>query len=256
MKTKVLISALILCSFFVVSVNVVTAWTSDPITDPTGDVFDVITGENITTKPHLDIKELVCERDYRKVTLKLTLEGSVKDQGDVRFLDQEYLFELNEKLENGEITMEEITALFTQIQISYIINIETLDINDLETPDNAYLVYYVNKDVLVFGDENNLEASSQVVNGNILTISFNLPSSKENLTFVEAFSSEGSLLDIDEAGFSDELIGTELNDPLITNGNGNGDGGNGGNGSPGFELIPLLIAIFIGILLLKRKRSR
>ena len=38
------------------------------------------------------------------------------------------------------------------------------------------------------------------------------------------------------------------------NGDANG-GGDGGNGSPGFELIPLLIAVFIGVILLKRKRS-
>ena len=245
MKTRILITGLILCSFFIVSVNVVTAYTSGPITDPTGDVYDELTGENITTKPYLDIKELVCERDYRKVTLKLTLEGSVKNQGDVRLLDEEYLIELTEKLENGEITMEEIQELFSQIQISYIIN--------LGTSEDDYLVYYVNNDVLIFNsDYTPLEASSQVVNDNILTISFNLPSSKENLTLVLAWTSEGSLL---EGGFTDQLIDTVLNDPLITNGNGNGGGGNGGNGSPGFELIPLLIAIFIGVLFLKRKRS-
>ena len=39
--------------------------------------------------------------------------------------------------------------------------------------------------------------------------------------------------------------------------NGDTNGGDGdGSGTPGFELIPLLIAIFVGVLLLKRKRSR
>jgi len=42
--------------------------------------------------------------------------------------------------------------------------------------------------------------------------------------------------------------------------NGGTNGGNGGdddgNGIPGFELVPLLIAIIIGVLLLRRKRSR
>jgi len=43
--------------------------------------------------------------------------------------------------------------------------------------------------------------------------------------------------------------------------NGGTNGGNGGNGDgdggiPGFELVPLLIAILIGVLLLRRKRSR
>jgi len=35
-----------------------------------------------------------------------------------------------------------------------------------------------------------------------------------------------------------------------------GDSGNGGNDTPGFELILLLIAIFVGVFLLKRKRYR
>ena len=41
-----------------------------------------------------------------------------------------------------------------------------------------------------------------------------------------------------------------------TNGDGNGDGnnGNGDNGTPGFEVIPFLIAVVIGVLLFRRKR--
>ena len=43
--------------------------------------------------------------------------------------------------------------------------------------------------------------------------------------------------------------------------NGGTNGGNGGNGDgdggiPGFELVPLLVAILIGVLLMRRKRSR
>jgi hypothetical protein len=41
--------------------------------------------------------------------------------------------------------------------------------------------------------------------------------------------------------------------------NGETNGGNGGNGDggiPGFELVPPLVAIIIGVLLLRRKRSR
>jgi hypothetical protein len=43
-----------------------------------------------------------------------------------------------------------------------------------------------------------------------------------------------------------------------TNGNGsNGDnGGNGDDGTPGFEIIPFLIAVVIGVLLFRRKRLR
>ena len=41
-----------------------------------------------------------------------------------------------------------------------------------------------------------------------------------------------------------------------SSGNGGGDDGDDDNGSPGFELISLLIAISVGVFLLKRKRSR
>jgi hypothetical protein len=37
--------------------------------------------------------------------------------------------------------------------------------------------------------------------------------------------------------------------------NGNGGNGDGNGGLPGFELVPLLVAIAIGVLLLRRKRS-
>ena len=43
-----------------------------------------------------------------------------------------------------------------------------------------------------------------------------------------------------------------------TNGNGSngGNGGDGDDGTPGFEVIPFLIAIVIGVLLFRRKRLR
>lgn len=249
MKMRLLISALILCCFFIASVNVVSATATPldtPITDPTDDVFNIITGENVTTKSYIDLRELVVSRDYRKVTLKLTLGGAVKNEGNVILLDPDYLLELEEKLTNGEITYEELEQIYMQTQVSYII--------DLGTSLGDYLSYYVNNEVLVFNDEyNTIESYAPIVNNNILTISFNLPSSQENITYVYALTSEGTLL---EAEYSDEMVETELYDPLRPDGDDNGGEDNGGNGSPGFELIPLLIAIFIGVLLLKRKKSR
>jgi hypothetical protein len=56
-----------------------------------------------------------------------------------------------------------------------------------------------------------------------------------------------------------ESFTTDETKVLLKLDSGNGDtngNGNGGNGSPGFELILLIIAVFIGVILLKRKRSR
>ena len=44
--------------------------------------------------------------------------------------------------------------------------------------------------------------------------------------------------------------------PADNGGTNGGNGGNGDGGIPGFELVPLLVAIIIGVLLLRRKRSR
>jgi len=63
-------------------------------------------------------------------------------------------------------------------------------------------------------------------------------------------------------GYHFEINGVEYGDgdTNVVLKAGSSNGGNGGgdddNGSPGFELISLLIAISIGVFLLKRKRSR
>lgn len=46
---------------------------------------------------------------------------------------------------------------------------------------------------------------------------------------------------------------SELNLKIDTD---NGDGQNGGNGTPGFEILTFLIAVSIGVLILRRKRLR
>ena len=63
-------------------------------------------------------------------------------------------------------------------------------------------------------------------------------------------------------GYHFEINGVEYGDgdTNVVLKAGSSNGGNGGgdddNGSPGFELISLLIAVAIGVILLKRKRSR
>jgi len=53
-----------------------------------------------------------------------------------------------------------------------------------------------------------------------------------------------------------ETEGTNVTLKLDSGNGGTNGGNNGGSSNPGFEFIPLLIAIFVGILLLKRKRSK
>lgn len=64
----------------------------------------------------------------------------------------------------------------------------------------------------------------------------------------------GYHFEIDGVSIPDEDINVVLK-VGASNGGGDDDG-DGDNGSPGFELITLLAAITIGVILLKRKRSR
>ena len=83
MIKRILIVCLILCGFLAASMNFAVAVYSETFPDDIGDVVDFETGENITGKDNLDIKELVCNRDYRKVTLKLKVEGVIENKGDI-----------------------------------------------------------------------------------------------------------------------------------------------------------------------------
>lgn len=58
-----------------------------------------------------------------------------------------------------------------------------------------------------------------------------------------------------DASDDKEFVHIELQ-PADDGGTDGGNGGDGDGGIPGFELVPLLVAIIIGVLLLRRKRSR
>lgn len=241
MIKRTLITGIILFSFLITSINAVSAIYSETFTDDVEDVVkeaytdgDVVY-ENITDKPYLDIIDLTVSRDYRRVTLKLTLGGTVRNLGDIRLLTPDYLEELIEKVEAGEIEEDEVLALLMEDVVSYTINVAS--------SENNYLVIYVNEDIRVYDlGDNLIEALSPVVNDNILTISFNLPSSKENLSAVEVFTNEGGILGLSEINYYDtEGLSGICNDesPLSNNGDSNGDSGSD------LTLFIILIAIMV-----------
>lgn len=240
MKTRVIIFALTLCCFFIASMNVVIAQYSETFLDPNDDVIkqeyseiDVNITENVTNKPYIDIRELVCSRNYRKVTLELTVGDSIKDLGDIRLLDEEYLEQLDETMD-----YDELMELFSQTTVSYSI--------DLFSSDNEYVIMYVNKNVLIFdGDFNSLEASPPVVSDNTLTISFNLPSSKENLTGIAANTNEGGILGLSDINYYDDMPITECNDEAPVGGDDNNGDENKDGSESGLTVFIALIVVFV-----------
>ena len=196
MIKRILVIGLILCCFLATSMNIVMASTTI-LTDEIDDVADIVTGENVTDKDNLDIKELVCTRDYRKVTLKLTVEGVIENKGDILiwrlFADPDYLDEYTAGMTDAEVE-EFLLSMFQQDMVIY--NFE------LSTSDDMYQIIYTNNEYLILDDEANLiKEDTKPVSGNILTISFNLPSSKENLSDIMVLTSE--FINIGETGYTD-----------------------------------------------------
>ena len=174
MIKRILIVCLILCGFLAASMNFAVAVYSETFPDDIGDVVDFETGENVTGKDNLDIKELVCSRDYRKVTLTLTVEGVIENKGDI--LVWRLLFDTDffDEYTAGMTQAEKDELLLSMLQQDMV-----LYIFDLSTSDDIYQIIYTNNGVIILdGETNIIEEDTKSAIGNTLTISFNLPSSK------------------------------------------------------------------------------
>jgi hypothetical protein len=205
--------------------------------DPVGDVVDFDTGENATGKDNIDIKKLVCTRDYRQVTLKLTVEGVIENKGNMllfRLLDDDFFLEYT-----AGMTDEEVTELFSSILQQDMVIYSF----DLATSNNAYQIIYTNSEVLILDGELNVVEGTESVSGGTLTITFNLPSSKENMTDILLTTSE--LMNLGETSYMDDLYG-EIDDPLQSDGNNNGDSNQDDSDSgSGLTMFIALIAIIV-----------
>lgn len=244
MLRKVLIAGLISWSFLATMMNVAVAVNVTTLTDDIGDV--VLFDEVANNKEYLDIKELVCYRDYRRVTLKLTVDGEIENKGDIliwRILfDEEFAEEYTAGLTETEIE-ELLIELASQNWVQYSFELYTSGV----TPeyDNIYNIIYVNNEILILdGEANLITEEEKSVNGGILTVSFNLITSKENMTEVAAVSEEYS--DYGETVYEDsEGIYGECNDPLGSNVNNNGGADNQDDSGSGLTVFIVIIVIMI-----------
>lgn len=242
MIKRILIVCLISCGFLAASMNFAVAVYSETFPDGIGDVVDFETGENVTGKDNLDIKELICSRDYRKVTLKLTVEGVIEDKGDI--LVWRLLFDTDffDEYTAGMTEAEKDELLLSMLQQDMV-----LYIFDLSTYDDMYEIIYTNNGVLILDGEGNVIGENEdtpSVSGNTLTISFDLPSSKENLTDVIVSASEFS--NLGETSHMDDLY-VECNDEGPTGGNNNGGDSNqdDSDSGSGLTMFIALIAIIV-----------
>jgi len=191
MMKKIFVLWLIVCSFFIVSISpVLVAEEQDvTITDPMGDVADYYSGENVTSSPtinikNIDIKEVTYSRQGQKVTLTLAVYGNIQDMGNI------------DDAESG----------IGENYILYLILVST--------SDELYSLYYVNKHCrIAYQDFSSANISDFNVSGSDLIISFNLLNNTETYDSIEATTEYYNVADDnDEDLFDDAAPATiELN---------------------------------------------
>jgi hypothetical protein len=148
--------------------------------------------------------------------------------------DDDFFLEYTEGMDEDEIT-ELFTSILGQDMIIYSF--------DLATSLSSYQIYYTNNEVFIIDEELNVVEGTESTSGGTLTITFNLPSSKENMTDILVTTNE--LINAGEAGYSDELYGV-IDDPLQDDGNGGGDGNEDDSDSgSGLTIFIALIAIVV-----------
>lgn len=230
MIKKTLITGAILFCFLVASMNIIIAG-STTLTDPVGDTVDDDTLETVTGKENIDITQLVVSRNYRRVTLKLTVDGVIENTGTIGvfkiLVDEDYYTELI-----SSMTEFELIEFMSQDIVSY--SFEVVSSADI------YTIFYVNNEALIYNSNIEQVDSTPSSSGDTLTISFNLPSSTENITEVAVIIEE--ILNAGDISFSDDLY-DEVNDPLE---NGGSNGGSGQDGSDsGLTIILAIIVVMI-----------
>jgi hypothetical protein len=261
MVKKVIAVGILLCSFLVATMNFSVAINVTTLTDDVGDVGidDFETGQftEVSGKEYLDITKIVCSRDYRRVTIELTVDGEIMDKGDI--LIWQLVFD-PDLLENySDMSEEELTELIYElalqdwVQYTFDLLVYNSDIDDTK----SYSIIYVNKEILIIEDELTLirDGTSSVSDGT-LTISFNLPSSKENISYInviaDEFSNGGEIDYMDYNGLSGEV-----DDPLggSNNNGGNGDQDDSGSGLTIFiSLIVILIIVGVAVVIFLIRR--
>jgi len=263
MVKKAITIGLIFFSFLVATMNFAVAVNVTTLTDDQGDVgiVDIDTGQftEVSGREYLDITKLVCSRDYRKVTIELTVDGDIMNKGDILIWRLIFDTDFFEEYTDG-MTEEEANSLLLELAskdwVQYTFDLITYnsDIDDIK----SYSIIYVNEEILILDDEANLISGGVTSSsGSTLTISFNLPSAKENMSEVAVLADDFS--NMGEINYMDyEGIFGEIDDPL--GGSSNNNGGNGDQDESGsgllifISLIVILAVVGIAVVIFLMRR--
>lgn len=237
MFKKTMLLILLISSLIVFSSITVSANDFKTITDDSNDVLD--DSSETVDMPNIDIKELKYLREGKKVTLKLTVNGVIEKKGNVGILrlwvDVEYLEELSTTM-----TETEIIEFLSQNLTGYTFVIES--------SKNTYTILHVNDETYVYRiseDDYNQVSNTHSIDGDTLTVSFNLYSARENLSHIELEASE--IVEGGVLGYFDDLS-AEANDDWAYE-TGNGGSSDSGSGLT-FFIVLVVIIIIVGVAIL------
>jgi len=242
MMKKILISALVACSLFVVSMSsVLAADETETITDDEDDVMDWL-AENeedvyVDNKPNIDIVEVNFSRDDNILTLALSVKGQIQNKGNL-----DNVFEFTEAAEYIAYYFEIVTNTETGYEIYYVNNqCKLWYLDDWEMED------YPDPEVVPDEDFN--------AAGSDLMISFSLKNSSEDIEYLTANVVEVKDSLEDPIFFADEVSFTseggdgdgddDVDDDVDDDGDGDGDGDTGTDDSSNSNILLFVAAIGI-----------
>jgi len=199
MIKKSFVLGLLICSFLLSSSLLVTAADNEKtIYDDVGDVVDY-DGNNIT-RDDIDIKEVFCSQDGRDVTIKLTVVGNIKNQGDINLyriiIDEDFYNEYTKDMTDTEI-LELLESMLENDIVSYSF--------ELYSESDSYIIVYVNKELLVLDGNSKTISGSHSTDGETLTISFKMSKSNDQLSDISAIVEES--INGGDSSYGDELYG-------------------------------------------------
>lgn len=239
---KIWLVIMIVSSLFIVSMNSVLADDELTLQDVAGDVYDSDNEKNVTSKPSIDIRQAVVSIQSTTITITITMEDVIEDDGNILYFKYSYDPEFIEQLYNmSEEELMELEEILGSSLVGYAIF--------LSSSDDSYSIFYVNGEALVYDEDFNSLPNDFSVQGNDLSISFELNNADEEIAVIDVITFD--FPDAEHFGYSDEAYGEfDAGDGDTENGDGTGDDGNqdagddnGSSGGIGGSAILIFVAV-------------
>jgi len=240
MMKKILISVLVACSLFVVSMgSVLAADETETITDDEDDVYDMESDEEVSTKPNIDVVKVTYERQDDIVTITVTVKGEIENKGNIE-----------------EATEETDSIEYVAYQIAFLTSQESL--YEIVYVNNGCQLGYslsVESDV----EMENLSEDDFSVDDSNLTISFALKNTSETYGSLEVATEDAKFSittyewfvdyasDFEEGGDGDGDSDGDGDGDGDSDGDGDGDGDGTGETDSSNSGI-LIFAVAIGVI--------